>query len=92
MAKKRLTTLGRIEQAQQETQKKNVESKNQTELEISYLEKQIEAYDAYKDMLGAEKSTDEYKKFKEVWQEKRKSVENFESEMPDALLEEYSEK
>src|SRR3989344_3500752 len=92
MAKKRLTTLGRIEQAQQETQKKNVESKNQTELEVSYLEKQIEAYDAYKDMLGAEKNTDKYKKFKEAWQEKRKSVENFESEMPDALLEEYSEK
>ena len=92
MAKKRLTTLGRIEQAQQETQKKNVESKNQTELEVSYLEKQIEAYDAYKDMLEAEKNTDEYKKFKEAWQEKRKSVENFEPEMPEALLEEYSEK
>ncbi len=65
-----------VKGAQQAVREKNLESKDQRTLEVSYLQKQIAAYEAYREMMAAEKNTDEYKKLKETWLAKRKEVED----------------
>src|SRR3989338_7700587 len=96
--KKEIITLGRIDPnpvAEVETPKnieKNAETRNQKSLEVSYLQKQVVAFEAYKEMIGSEKDTEDYKRLKEDWMAKRAEIVKHEENMSAELLEEYSSK
>ncbi|MBI2057914.1 MAG: hypothetical protein HYT63_02945 [Candidatus Yanofskybacteria bacterium] len=71
---------------------KVLETKDTKSLEVSYLQKQIAAFEVYKDMIGSEKGTEDYKRLKEDWMEKRAEITKHEESMPAELLEEYAGK
>ncbi|MBI2676468.1 MAG: hypothetical protein HYX21_00730 [Candidatus Yanofskybacteria bacterium] len=71
---------------------KSAETGDQKSLEVSYLQKQIAAFDVYKEMIGSEKGTEDYKRLKEDWIEKRAEITKHEESMPAELLEEYASK
>src|SRR3989338_11689299 len=71
---------------------KKIENKDQKSLEVSYLQKQVVAFEAYKEMIGSEKDTEDYKRLKEDWMAKRAEIVKHEENMSAELLEEYSSK
>lgn len=98
MAKRNgLITLGRIDPNPEQPKppreladggpkiEKKAENQDQKSLEVSYLQKQIASYEVYRQMMAAEKNTEEYKKLREKWLEKREEIINYDKKMEEKL-------
>lgn len=88
--RKGLITLGRIEPSPEQPKpvakiEKKAETRDQKSLEISYLQKQITAYEDYRQMMTAEKNTEEYNKLRETWLKKREEIEEYDQRMEEKL-------